>query len=224
MGTAGVRDVVPVLVVGGGWRQGAAPLDELYIGFIPVAILPSANLSSVVCARSCACGRVRAYTHCYGGSPQVLHQLKAIDLWGRSVLTHALLSGHEMMFEAAYGAVRDDVNDEQVRVICAGRGVNGSLCCRSPLLLAAMALVVLVVVVVVVRGGGVLMSSLISGTSYGAHTQRIQPATAPRDAQPCCSNQRSTRISLKAFHPLATSDSWGWPVEYGRRLEMKNER
>ncbi|CAN0000438.1 unnamed protein product, partial [Hapterophycus canaliculatus] len=45
---------------------------------------------------------------------QVLEQLKAIDLWGRSVLTHALLSGHEMMFEAAYGAVRDDVQDEQV--------------------------------------------------------------------------------------------------------------
>ncbi|CAM9983964.1 unnamed protein product, partial [Scytosiphon promiscuus] len=45
---------------------------------------------------------------------EVLEQLKAIDLWGRSVLTHALLSGHEMMFEAAYGAVRDDIQDEQV--------------------------------------------------------------------------------------------------------------
>eukprot|EP00903_Cladosiphon_okamuranus_P019556 g17986.t1 len=45
---------------------------------------------------------------------EVLQQLKAVDLWGRSVLTHALLSGHEMMFEAAYGAVRDDVIDEQV--------------------------------------------------------------------------------------------------------------
>lgn len=43
-----------------------------------------------------------------------MQQLKAVDLWGRSVLTHALLSGHAMMFEAAYGAVRDDVNDEQV--------------------------------------------------------------------------------------------------------------
>lgn len=45
---------------------------------------------------------------------QVLEQLKAVDLWGRSVLTHALLSGHEMMFEAAYGAVRDEIQDEQV--------------------------------------------------------------------------------------------------------------
>lgn len=52
--------------------------------------------------------------------PQVLEQLKAIDLWGRSVLTHALLSGHEKMFEAAYGAIRDDVPDEQVRLREAG--------------------------------------------------------------------------------------------------------
>ncbi|CAM9667909.1 unnamed protein product [Ectocarpus sp. 12 AP-2014] len=45
---------------------------------------------------------------------EVLQQLKAVDLWGRSVLTHALLSGHELMFEAAYGAIRDVLQDELV--------------------------------------------------------------------------------------------------------------
>ena len=45
---------------------------------------------------------------------KVLDELRAIDLWGRSVLTHALLSGHEHMFEAVLTAVRDDIPDEEV--------------------------------------------------------------------------------------------------------------
>ncbi|CAN0466825.1 unnamed protein product [Laminaria digitata] len=45
---------------------------------------------------------------------KVLKELKATDLWGRNVLTHALLSGHKLMFEAALGAVRDIVTDEEV--------------------------------------------------------------------------------------------------------------
>ncbi|CBJ30072.1 Kinase, NEK [Ectocarpus siliculosus] len=56
---------------------------------------------------------VRLVTRCLW-TDEVLQQLKAVDLWGRSVLTHALLSGHEMMFEAAYGAVRDVLQDELV--------------------------------------------------------------------------------------------------------------
>lgn len=38
-----------------------------------------------------------------------------MDLWGRSVLTHAVLSGNGQMFEAVLGAVRDVVKDEEVR-------------------------------------------------------------------------------------------------------------
>ncbi|CAM9561820.1 unnamed protein product, partial [Ectocarpus sp. 8 AP-2014] len=56
---------------------------------------------------------VRLVTKCLW-TDEVLQQLKAVDLWGRSVLTHALLSGHELMFEAAYGAIRDVLQDELV--------------------------------------------------------------------------------------------------------------
>ncbi|CAM9643513.1 unnamed protein product [Pylaiella littoralis] len=44
---------------------------------------------------------------------EVLEQMRATDLWGTSVLTHALLSGHDKTFKAAYGAIRDHVTDEQ---------------------------------------------------------------------------------------------------------------
>lgn len=50
-----------------------------------------------------------------------MQQLKAVDLWGRSVLTHALLSGHELMFEAAYGAIRDVLQDELVSLCATNR-------------------------------------------------------------------------------------------------------
>ena len=45
---------------------------------------------------------------------KVLDELRAIDLWRRNLLTHALLSGHGHMFEAVLTAVRDDIPDEEV--------------------------------------------------------------------------------------------------------------
>eukprot|EP00903_Cladosiphon_okamuranus_P012430 g11646.t1 len=41
-------------------------------------------------------------------------QLTAADLWGRTVLTHAIRSGHEQLFDAVLRAVRQDVLDSEV--------------------------------------------------------------------------------------------------------------
>lgn len=46
---------------------------------------------------------------------QVREQLKIKDLLGRSILTHAVMSGHEQLFEAALHALRDEVLDDEVR-------------------------------------------------------------------------------------------------------------
>lgn len=48
--------------------------------------------------------------------PQALNELRAIDLWGRSTLTHAVLSGNELLFDAALGAIRSEVEDEEVGI------------------------------------------------------------------------------------------------------------
>eukprot|EP00904_Undaria_pinnatifida_P002482 jgi/Undpi1/12234/HiC_scaffold_5.g01910.m1 len=45
---------------------------------------------------------------------QVREELTATDLWGRTVVTHAVRSGHVQMFEAALGALRDDILDTEV--------------------------------------------------------------------------------------------------------------
>lgn len=45
---------------------------------------------------------------------EALNELRAIDLWGRSTLTHAVLSGNELLFDAALGAIRSEVEDEEV--------------------------------------------------------------------------------------------------------------
>lgn len=44
----------------------------------------------------------------------MIAELRGRDIWGRSVLTHALLSGNGLMFEAALGSVRDELRDEEV--------------------------------------------------------------------------------------------------------------
>ena len=47
---------------------------------------------------------------------QIREQLRATDLWGRNILTHAVLSGRVQLFDAALEALRDDVLDVDVRI------------------------------------------------------------------------------------------------------------
>lgn len=42
-------------------------------------------------------------------------QLKVKDSWGRTVLTHAVISGHTKVFETAFYAMRGQIYDYEVR-------------------------------------------------------------------------------------------------------------
>lgn len=54
--------------------------------------------------------------------PQRRVQLTAKDLQGRTVLTHAIRSGHGELFDAVLTAVRNDVLESEVTRAC-GQGV-----------------------------------------------------------------------------------------------------
>lgn len=49
--------------------------------------------------------------HCF---LQVHEQLKAKDSWGRTILTHAVLSGCVEVFDAAFFALREEILDYEV--------------------------------------------------------------------------------------------------------------
>lgn len=62
--------------------------------------------------------RIPAEDHLFIRPPssyQVRDQLTALDLFGRSTITHAVQSGNLQLFEACLTAVRDDVIDAEVR-------------------------------------------------------------------------------------------------------------
>ena len=45
---------------------------------------------------------------------QIRGQLRLKDSWGRSLLTHAVLSGHVQVFDAAFNAMRENILDPEV--------------------------------------------------------------------------------------------------------------
>ncbi len=59
--------------------------------------------------------------HRYKMLPQRRVQLRAKDLKGRTILTHAIRSGHVQLFDAVLTAVRHDVLESEVRR-AGGRG------------------------------------------------------------------------------------------------------
>lgn len=46
---------------------------------------------------------------------QIREQLRKKDYWGRTVLTHAVLSGRVQVFDAAFNAMREHILDSEVR-------------------------------------------------------------------------------------------------------------
>eukprot|EP00752_Nemacystus_decipiens_P002733 g2552.t1 len=52
---------------------------------------------------------------------QVREQLKATDAWGRSLLTHAVLSGRVVVFDAVFYAARETLLDDEVELLL---GIN----------------------------------------------------------------------------------------------------
>lgn len=54
---------------------------------------------------------------------QVREQLKATDAWGRSLLTHAVLSGCVAVFDAVFHAAREKILDDEV-CVCAVEIMN----------------------------------------------------------------------------------------------------
>lgn len=73
--------------------------------------------TNYVVKASTTCSRHDSLRYCYSNA-QVREMLTAKDSWGRTLVSHGILSTSPQVFEVCMAALRADVLDEEVRIVC----------------------------------------------------------------------------------------------------------